>query len=427
MNEPAIAVAVMLPDGSQRFIERGQAVFEHGIPANDSTVFNVGSVAKQFTAYLVLLAARRGALDLEEKAEHYLPRLAVPGITIAQLLTHTSGLRDAEAMLSLCGYRELDHYTGDDLLNLAYRQRERAVRPETFLYSNTNYQVLAKILETVHGDGFTRLAQKEIFAPLGMSATSFRDDTRTVVPNAAASYEHDHGHVIHAGRPVALAGPGSLWTNPRDLLIWLAELHATWTCEERTFPFEPSCPHAPCDNAGHLYGPGLFARTNGSPAVFHNGHEHGFSASTYVGRDGLAVACAANAAWVQADRVATAIVSCPEGDLDAVITKISAGAAHPTVGNHERGLGSRSVEVLGAYTAPELPGIIRIGRVDGTLVVLRRGTVDSLAAIGPSGLAFQGAGLVVTFPTPPTKRAPSSFVLDLDRAPAITYWLTEHP
>ena len=224
MSEPAISVSVSRHDRTRFHVVRGHAVIEHNLPADANTRFNVGSVAKQITAYLVLKTAQQRKIDLTAPARTYLPRLAVDGVTIVDLITHTSGIRDAEAMLCLCGYRELDHYTAADLLNLAYRQRQRCTPPGQFLYSNTNYLLLAAVLESVLDARFAELAESHVFKPLRMTDTAFRSDARTSIPHAASSYEASDRGLVSGLRPVAIAGPGSLWTTPSDLLAWLAHM-----------------------------------------------------------------------------------------------------------------------------------------------------------------------------------------------------------
>lgn len=105
MNSPGIAVAVRRPDGEETYVQAGQSVFEHGVPVADTTVFNVGSVAKQVTAYLAVLAHRSHILDLAAEVRNYLPRLQVSGIAVLDLVTHSAGIRDVESMLSLCGFQ----------------------------------------------------------------------------------------------------------------------------------------------------------------------------------------------------------------------------------------------------------------------------------------------------------------------------------
>ncbi|MBR7825816.1 beta-lactamase family protein [Actinospica sp. MGRD01-02] len=422
MISPAISVSVSLPDDTNFNVARGHSIIEHGLPADPDTRFNVGSVAKQITAHLVIDAARQRKIDLTAPARTFLPRLVVDDVTVADLITHTSGIRDTEAMLSLCGYRDLDHYTATDLLTLAYRQQRRCALPGQFLYSNTNYLLLAAILESVHDPGFDELAGSSLFKPLGMAATAFRPDARAPIAHAASSYEATGSGFTSGQRPVAIAGPGSLWTTPSDLLIWLRHLTSViaphWPAR---LPRAAEIAYVPCGR-GHTYGPGLFAINNQSqPAVFHNGHEHGYSASTYLRGDNLALACASNADWIPADKVMAELVRtrCTPEDVEMLVGEYI--THQPREGSFEAPTASgEPLEDLGRYHARELPGSIRLGRHPHGLSVIRRGTVDNLQPDPTRPRRFTGRGIAITLASPGI-HPPDEFVLDLDRAPGIHY------
>jgi CubicO group peptidase (beta-lactamase class C family) len=81
-----------------------------------------------------------------------------------------------------------------------------------FLYSNTNYLLLAKILEGIHGTDLANIAQTVLFGPLGMSATLFKTDPRQLIPHAASAYQPAIGSWQHTAHPAALPGPGGFWT-----------------------------------------------------------------------------------------------------------------------------------------------------------------------------------------------------------------------
>lgn len=422
MISPAISVSVLLPDETRFNVARGHSIIEHGLPADLDTRFNVGSVAKQITAHLVIEAARQRKIDLSAPASAFLPRLAVDNVSVADLITHTSGIRDTEAMLSLCGYRELDHYTATDLLSLAYRQQRRCAPQGHFLYSNTNYLLLTAILESVHDAGFDELAGSLVFEPLGMAATAFRPDARTPVAHAASSYEAKGSGFTSGQRPVAIAGPGSLWTTPSDLLIWLRHLGSAvaphWPAR---LPRSAEIAYVQCGR-GHAYGPGLFAMNNQShPAVFHNGHEHGYSASTYLRGDNFALACASNADWIPADKIMAQLVRtrCTPEEVEMLVGE------HITQRPRERSVeaptaSGQPLDDLGRYHARELPGSIRLGRHPHGLSVTRRGTVDNLQPDPTRPHRFHGRGISITLAAPGT-HPPDEFVLDLDRAPGIHY------
>ena len=134
--QPGVILHVHSPGTPAILAHAGLASIELAVPISEATVFNTGSVAKQITAHLPILAARDRDLSLQQPVSSLLPRFRLADVTIADLIT-TIGVRDVESMLSLAGFRDLDHYIADDLLTLAYRQHRRAVPPGQFLYSNT--------------------------------------------------------------------------------------------------------------------------------------------------------------------------------------------------------------------------------------------------------------------------------------------------
>ncbi len=158
----------------------GMANLDHDVPITPSTVFNIASVSKQFTAAAITLLAQQGKLSLDDEVRKYIPELPDFGtpITLRHLIHHTSGLRDPAPLLDLAGWRiGLDHITEADVLGLLSRQRELNVRPgERYEYSNTNYILLAQIVTRVSGQSFREFTHAHIFEPLGMKNTFFRDD-----------------------------------------------------------------------------------------------------------------------------------------------------------------------------------------------------------------------------------------------------------
>jgi CubicO group peptidase (beta-lactamase class C family) len=111
---PGLSLLVDRPGEDPVLLHTGLASLEHGLPIGPDTTFNTGSVAKQITAHLVLLAARDNLLRLSQKAADLLPRLKISDVTIADLVTHQSGIRDAESLLSLTGFRDLDRSSAHD-------------------------------------------------------------------------------------------------------------------------------------------------------------------------------------------------------------------------------------------------------------------------------------------------------------------------
>ncbi|MDJ0466626.1 serine hydrolase domain-containing protein [Streptomyces sp. H27-C3] len=418
-TEPGLSLLIDAPDAQPALLHSGLASLEHGQPIGPDTAFNTGSVAKQITAHLTLLAARDELLRLDQPAADLLPRLKISDITVADLITHRSGLRDAESLLSLAGFRDLDHYTADDLRTLAYQQHQRALPHGAFLYSNTNYLLLAEILETVHRTPLPDLAHRDVFTPLGMHGTHFKADPRQVVPRAASAYQAtDHGWQ-HTQGPATVPGSGSLWSTPGDLDRWLTHLHHTW--QHQQLPWQDTLAYTPSDHTPYLYGPGLYASTRGDDAaVFHYGHEQGFSAAVHLESGGLRVLCLSNNTDAPADHVTAAVLENLRAHPSAGHGQVLAEAAktrrptRPTPPTRDE---SGPHTDMGTFTCDQAPGSLRLTRTTDTLHLWRRGTRDPLTRSGPD--TYSGNGYTLTLPD--STDSVGSFTLDLKRAPGLQY------
>ncbi|MFG2338790.1 serine hydrolase domain-containing protein [Streptomyces yangpuensis] len=423
-EQPGLSLLVHRPGEEPTLLHTGLASLEHGLAIGPDTTFNVGSVAKQITAHLILLAAHDDLLHLDQRAADLLPRLEICDITVADLVTHQSGIRDAESLLSLAGFRDLDHYTAGDLRTLAYRQDQRAVPEGRFLYSNTNYLLLAEILETIHRSTLPDLARHRIFGPLGMHATHFKADPRQVIPGAASAYQATHHGWRHTEVPVTLPGPGTLWTTVGDLDRWLTHLHQRWQ-HPHQLPWQKAIGYEPSDHEPYLYGPGLYAdaRPGRDAAVFHYGHEQGFSAAAHVEASGLRVIALSNNTGLAADRVTAALLRDlhQQPTLAPKEALVCAAARERTPGTAVQDqpapddLGQHTE--LGTFTCDQAPGSLRLTRSSATLHLWRRGTYDRLTPTGSGNYAGNGYTLTVPSGTGEVDR----FTLDLDRAPGLTY------
>src|SRR6185295_13439334 len=157
----------------------GMADLEHGTKNTVDTIFEAGSVSKQFTAAAVLMLAHDGKLSLDEPVRKYLPELPDYGvpITLRHMLTHTSGLRDWGEVAMLAGWpRGTQARTDADVLEIVARQRELNFRSGTrWSYSNTGYTLAEIVVSRVSGQSLAEFTRQRIFAPLGMTHTSWRD------------------------------------------------------------------------------------------------------------------------------------------------------------------------------------------------------------------------------------------------------------
>lgn len=201
----------------------GLASIELGVPITPATVFDIGSVSKQFTAMAVVLLAQDGKLSLDDEIQRFLPeipRYAKP-ITIRHLLHHTSGLRDYIDLLSASGVQE-EMVTGDrDALDILARQKGTNFEPGAeFLYSNTGFFLLSVIVQRAAGVSLREFAAERIFSPLGMAHTQFVNRHDMVVPGKAGSYAMGKGGFRLALANWEQTGDGAVNTTVEDLLRW---------------------------------------------------------------------------------------------------------------------------------------------------------------------------------------------------------------
>ena len=224
-DSPGCALSVM-KDG--RIIYKhgyGMADLDHNVTITPSTVFHVASMSKQFTAASIVLLAQEGKLSLDDDVRKYIPELPDFGslITIRNLIHHTSGLRDQWDLLELAGWRySLDLITDEDVMSVVARQKELNFKPgEKYVYCNTGYTLLATIVKRVSGMSFREFTTQNIFEPLGMMNTHFRDDHAEIVKNNAYGYEPEKtGSFRLSNTNFDTVGATSLHTTVEDLALW---------------------------------------------------------------------------------------------------------------------------------------------------------------------------------------------------------------
>lgn len=219
---PGCAVGVV-EDGALTFADGyGIANLDHGLPITPETVFYMGSVSKQFTAGAVLLAARRGALSLDDDVRKWIPELPDYGapITVRHLVYHTSGIRDYLTLQSIAG--GFGGVTDEEVIALLARQKELNFEPgERYLYSNSGYFLLSEILERATGSTLREYAAAEFFQPLGMEFSRFHDDASRIIPNRATGYAPGtDGYRMNHAWDFAQVGSGGLYSNVVDMARW---------------------------------------------------------------------------------------------------------------------------------------------------------------------------------------------------------------
>ena len=167
-DSPGFALAII--KDSETVYKRGYGIasLEHNVAISPSSVFDIASVSKQFTAMCIALLARQGKLALDDEIQMYvseMPRYERP-ITLRHLIHHTSGIRDYITLMHLAGMRLENKYCDDEIIGLIARQKELNFKPgDEFLYSNSGYLLLAEIVKRVAGQSLAAFAHENIFQP----------------------------------------------------------------------------------------------------------------------------------------------------------------------------------------------------------------------------------------------------------------------
>ena len=228
-TSPGCALAVLQRGHIEYAHGYGMANLELGVPLSTHSVFDIGSVSKQFTAASVVLLAQDGRLSLDDEIHKYVPELPDYGapISLRQMLHHLSGLRSYTDLFDLAGIPEANITTEEDALALIARQHTLNFAPGAqYLYSDTNYFLLGVVVHRVSGKSLRDFAQERLFGPLGMTHTHFHDDHRMIVAGRATGYTP----TASGGFEILMSnfeelGDGSVMTTVEDMARWDANFY----------------------------------------------------------------------------------------------------------------------------------------------------------------------------------------------------------
>lgn len=251
----------------------GAAVEEWKIPNSAETRFEIASVSKQFTAAAILQLVDGGKLKLEDPVSKYYREAPAgwKGVTIHTLLTHTSGIPNnglENFTKGICSA-----YTPEELIR-TFRDRPLAFEPgSTWAYTNTEYYLLAFIIEKLSGESYGTYLAHHIFDPLKMIHSGYAS-TLAIVPQIASGYTRDASSVRHRDyfdRSLEI-GAGGIYTNVEDLLRWNKALDTPGLLSAHSLDLMFTV-HPPGN-----YGYGWFVETSPRKKIFHEGGDPGFAA-----------------------------------------------------------------------------------------------------------------------------------------------------
>ena len=284
---PVPGAAVLVLKDGQAVVRRGTGLadLEAGAAVTPQTHFRLASISKQFTAAAVLLLVQDGRLALEDPASKWLPTLppATRGITLRQLLTHSSGVVDYEDLMPPeTGDRDESVQIRDaDVLRLLEGEDRLYFAPGSgYRYSNSGYALLALVVERASGRRFADFLRERIFAPLGMTAVAYERGISTV-PERAYGYSVEGGRWRRTDQSStsAVLGDGGIYASIDDLARWDAALYDDRLLSDalRADAFALHTPiHDETDVDGYGYGWRIHADRGGGDALWHSGETIGF-------------------------------------------------------------------------------------------------------------------------------------------------------
>jgi CubicO group peptidase (beta-lactamase class C family) len=282
---PGLALAVIRDGRVVKSQGYGLGNIELQVPVTPDTVFQLGSIGKQFTATAILMLAEDGKVSLDDKITRYFPSAARKwnGITIRQLLNHTSGLADYtdDKYIAPGGLTPLHEELSDDEILRRFTTLPFNFRPgEKWSYSNTGYAILGFLIAKVSGQSYGDFLRARIFKPLGMSATRVISES-DIVPNRAAGYILEKNEIknqLWVSPHWNTLADGALYSTAADMTKWDAAITARALLKGESYA-QMRTPAPLNDGKNYPYG---FAwdllEVNGHRLQEHGGAWQGFTA-----------------------------------------------------------------------------------------------------------------------------------------------------
>jgi CubicO group peptidase (beta-lactamase class C family) len=286
---PGISLAVVRNGKIIKATGYGLANLEVRAPVTPETIFEAGSITKQFAATAIMLLAEEGKISLDASITKYFPEAppTMKAVTVRHLLTHTSGIPDVDGSLDATQVAKAivdlhREYTEDELAR-AYLAQPLDFQPGTkWSYCNVGYELLGFLIHRVTGRYYVEFLRERIFAPLGMSTTRVRSYAE-IIPHRASGYDLINGAWKNTPRwqseSIFSGASGGLLMNVLDLAKWDAGLNTERILKRSSL--EAMWTPLPLDD-GSAYPDGIgwfIANAKGHRVVFHTGGGPGFCAA----------------------------------------------------------------------------------------------------------------------------------------------------
>jgi CubicO group peptidase (beta-lactamase class C family) len=350
----------------------GMANLDYDVPNTTSTLFNLASVSKPFTATSIALLAQQGKLSLDDDIRKYVPEMPKydDTITIRHLIHHTSGIREYQALVLFGGLGIDNAYSDKAILSMLARQKNISFKPGSkHQYSNSNYHLLGIIVGRVSGKSLRAFAEENIFKPLGMKNTMFFDNRFEVVKNRASGYMVGPDKSIRARSSLFdLVGGGGVLTTVEDLYLWTQNYYEPKIGNKELVTLLTT-PGTLNSGEKMNYAFGVWRQEyKGLPMIEHSGNMSGFRAKIFLFPEQkfTAIALCNNMAILPSAIVNKLADIYLEGQLklDVPSQKKTAETLPPAIALPEK----EALRYAGIYANPESGKVFKLGLKDGKLI-----------------------------------------------------------
>jgi CubicO group peptidase (beta-lactamase class C family) len=339
----AVGFSVAIARGDDVILGKGYglAELEHKVPANESTMFRIGSITKQYTAAAIMWLVQDERLALDESITAYLADYPTQGnnITIRHLLNHTSGIRSYTSIPGFMNDRTAHEMTHDQLLDV-FKNEPFDFKPgERWLYNNSGYYLLGVIIEKVVGQSYEDFLYERFFHKSGLRETRY-DSSTEIIANRAQGYRIHDGKLAndqHAAMSIPGAA-GGLIASARDLVKWSMLLHDRKIVRDDAYQqmIEPGT----LNNGQKLdYGFGLaITQFEGKKMIAHGGGIFGFNSMLlYLPDDQVHVAVISNSEVASSEKLAMEIARAALGIEKPAVKDLALTEAQmkPYLGNYK--------------------------------------------------------------------------------------------
>lgn len=288
-NRPGCAIAVV--KNGETLFQKGYGIsnLDYNVPITTQTIFDVTAVAKQLTAACVFLLEKEGKLSLNDPIQKFFPEFPEyeeGKLMVKNLVYQTSGIRSYLAILFSQNRYFGDRFNNSDALKLIMNQRNLNFQPGSRQdLSNSNYVLLAEIVQKVSGKSLADYAQENLFGPLAMTNTFFLEDPNTLIKDRAIAYQQSgEGFSIDHFFNHSAVGDGGLHSTLEDLIKWTQNF-SSGAIGEKDLIEKLITSGVLNSGAQTLYGGGLFVQNHydieGLPTVRHSGEWAGFRSLYY--------------------------------------------------------------------------------------------------------------------------------------------------